>query len=146
MVLAYEPPSKLKTPSSDQPCSSSPMRRRFSSVEMVVLPVPESPKNRATSSASPTLAEQCMGRTPCSTGSTKFSTVKMLFFISPAYPDAHTRTTLRSKSSPMKVSELVPSLRVGLEAGDRDDRPLRLEVFQLLGGRAPEELAGEEGV
>src|SRR3712207_2837426 len=86
------------------------MRRRFSSVEMVVLPVPESPKYSATSSSSPTLAEQCMGRTPCSIGSTKLSTVKMLFFISPAYPEAHTRTTLRSKSTPMNVSELVPSL------------------------------------
>jgi hypothetical protein len=34
----------------------------------------------------------------------------MLFFISPAYPEAHTRTTLRSKSTPMNVSEFVRSL------------------------------------
>src|SRR3712207_3362435 len=97
-------------PSSDQPCSSSPMSLRSGSAESVVLPVPESPKNSATSSSrSPTFAEQCIGMTPCSVGSTKFRTLKMLFLISPAYPVPATRTTLREKSMPTKVSDSVSS-------------------------------------
>src|SRR2546425_1743047 len=51
-------------PSSDQPCSSSPINRRSGSAESVVFPVPERPKNSAQSPGLPTLAEQCIGRTP----------------------------------------------------------------------------------
>src|SRR4029453_2122140 len=100
---------KLKTPESDQPCSSSPMSLRPGSAERVVLPVPESPKKSATSPPSPTLAEQCIGKTPRSVGKTKLRTVKMLFLISPAYAVPQTSTTLRSKSIPTKVSDSVPS-------------------------------------
>jgi len=52
-------------PFGDQPVSSSPMRVRFGSADSVVLPVPESPKNSAESPLAPTLAEQCIGITPC---------------------------------------------------------------------------------
>ncbi|KAI9922951.1 hypothetical protein PsorP6_001999 [Peronosclerospora sorghi] len=58
------PPSKLKTPSSSQPCSSSPMSSRFGSADSVVLPVPESPKKMAVSPALPILADACMVMTP----------------------------------------------------------------------------------
>lgn len=54
------------TPSSSQPCSSSPIRRRFGSVDRVVFPVPERPKKTATSPFSPTLAEQCIEAIPLS--------------------------------------------------------------------------------
>src|SRR5215213_2248012 len=37
-------------------------------------------------------------------------------------------------------------LGVRLEPGDRDDRPVWLEALELFGGRAPEELADEQGV
>jgi hypothetical protein len=63
------------------------------------------------SSLSPTLAEQCIGITSWAVGRTKFRTVKMLFLISPAYVVPQTRTTLREKSSPTKVSDSVPSPR-----------------------------------
>ncbi len=43
------------------PCSSSPIKARCGSAESVVLPVPESPKNKHTSPSRPTLAEQCIG-------------------------------------------------------------------------------------
>ena len=59
------------------------MRARTGSAERVVLPVPERPKNRATSASLPTLAEQCIGNTP-SLGRRKLSTVNTDFFISPA--------------------------------------------------------------
>ncbi len=79
------------------------------SAESVVLPVPERPKKSATSSLSPMFAEQCIGKTPCSVGRTKLRTLKMLFLISPAYPEPAMSTTLREKSIPTKVSESVPS-------------------------------------
>jgi hypothetical protein len=47
-----------------QPCSSSPIRARCGSVESVVLPVPDRPKNSAVLPSAPILAEQCMGRMP----------------------------------------------------------------------------------
>ena len=73
----------LKMPSSDQPCSSSPIRWRSGSAESVVLPVPESPKNTATRPSRPTFAEQCIGIT-WRRGSRSFMTVKIDFLISPA--------------------------------------------------------------
>ena len=51
-------------PRSDQPCSSSPIKRRSGSAESVVLPVPERPKSKAELPALSTFAEQCMGNTP----------------------------------------------------------------------------------
>jgi hypothetical protein len=73
----------LKTPSSPQPCSSSPINRRDGSAESVVLPVPERPKKTATSLPSrDTFAEQCIGITP-SRGSRSFISVKTDFLISP---------------------------------------------------------------
>ncbi len=72
----------LNTPSSAQPCSSSPIRRRSGSVDSVVLPVPERPKNTATRPSSLTLAEQCMDSTPVS-GRRSFISVKIDFLISP---------------------------------------------------------------
>ena len=56
--------SKLNTPSSLQPCSSSPIKPRDASADNVVFPVPDRPKKSATSPPGPTLAEQCIGRTP----------------------------------------------------------------------------------
>ena len=52
---------------------SSRARRRRSAAapdrcESVVLPVPERPKNSATSPSAPILAEQCIGSTPCERG------------------------------------------------------------------------------
>jgi glycosidase len=44
------------TPSSLQPCSTSPIHPRSGSLESVVLPVPDRPKNNATSPAGPTFA------------------------------------------------------------------------------------------
>jgi hypothetical protein len=43
-ALGVAAASMLKTPVSDQTCSSSPIRRRLGSAERVVLPVPERPK------------------------------------------------------------------------------------------------------
>jgi len=79
----------LKTPFGLQPCSSSPISGRFGSLDSVVLPVPDRPKNSAASPGRPsavrlTLAEQCIGSTP-SAGSFQFITPKMLFLISPPY-------------------------------------------------------------
>ena len=47
------------------------MREQLGSADRVVLPVPESPKNRATLPLELTFAEQCIGKTPFS-GSKKF--------------------------------------------------------------------------
>ena len=53
-------------------------------------------------------AEQCMGNTSrC--GSRKFMTLKMDFFISPAYAVPPISTMRRVKFTRMKTSELVPS-------------------------------------
>ena len=52
----------------------------------VVFPVPERPKNKAVCPSGPSLAEQCMESTLCSTGRIKLRTVKIPFFISPVYP------------------------------------------------------------
>jgi hypothetical protein len=73
----------LKTPSSAQPCSSSPIRCRSGSAESVVLPVPERPKKTATRPSSSTFAEQCIGKTS-SCGRRSFISVKIDFLISPA--------------------------------------------------------------
>src|SRR5947208_2576738 len=76
----------LKTPSSDQPCSSSPMRWRLGSAESVVLPVPERPKKTVTLLLSSTFAEQCIDRT-LSSGRRSFISVKIDFLIDAAPPD-----------------------------------------------------------
>ncbi len=65
--LSVASTSKLNTPLSSQPCSSSPIRRRLGSVESVVLPVPERPKKIAVFSPfKSVLAEQCMEAMPLS--------------------------------------------------------------------------------
>ena len=51
-------------PRSLQPCSSSPISRRFGSAESVVLPVPESPNSSDVSPCRPSVAEQCIVSTP----------------------------------------------------------------------------------
>ena len=65
MFSMMQPPSKLNTPLSSQPCSSSPISRRLGSVERVVLPVPERPKKIAVfSPLRSVLAEQCIEAMP----------------------------------------------------------------------------------
>ena len=54
----------LNTPSSDQQCSSSPISGLAGSVDSVVLPVPDSPKNNVTSPEAPTLHPECRDSTP----------------------------------------------------------------------------------
>src|SRR2546430_11241099 len=57
-----QPPSKLNTPRPLHPCSSSPISLRSGSLDSVVLPVPDRPKNSAASPRAPMFAEQCIGR------------------------------------------------------------------------------------
>ena len=83
------------------------MRVRSRVDERVVLPVPESPKNSATSLSGPTLAEQCMGSTPRA-GSSKFIIEKAAFFISPAYSVEPTITSFSLRFMAMTVSLRVP--------------------------------------
>ena len=97
----------LNTPSSAQPCSSSPMRRRSGSVESVVLPVPDRPKNTATRPSWATLAEQCMLSTPVS-GRRSFMRVKIDFLISPPYLVPPMRISSLLRLSVTKPDELVP--------------------------------------
>ena len=52
------------------------MSGRVESVESVVLPVPERPKKMAERPSSPTFAEQCIERMPC-TGRRSFMSEKM---------------------------------------------------------------------
>src|SRR5215510_13169396 len=95
-------------PLSDQPCSSSPTKRRSESADSVVLPVPDSPKNNAASSPFLlTLAEQCIGKMPFF-GRTKFMVENIAFLISPAYDVDPIRTNFFLKLIIMKVSVLVP--------------------------------------
>lgn len=54
----------LKTPSSDQQCSSSPISGLAGSVESVVFPVPDSPKKSVTSPEAPMLHPECSDRIP----------------------------------------------------------------------------------
>ena len=67
----------MNTPKSLQPCSSSPIKTLSGSAERVVLPVPDKPKKRATSSSFEIawFAEQCIGIVNLS-GSKKFKRVK----------------------------------------------------------------------
>ena len=59
----------LKTESSAQPCSSSPMSLRLSAADSVVLPVPDRPKKTVVPwLIGFMLQEQCMGSTLSSTG------------------------------------------------------------------------------
>src|SRR5699024_12447793 len=76
--LAKHPTIILKSPIGLHPSSSSPNKRRYGSAERVVLPVPDKPKNRATSPSSPTLLEQCIGKTFLS-GKRQFITEKIDF-------------------------------------------------------------------
>ena len=55
----------LNTPRSVQQCSSSPINCRCGSVESVVFPVPDKPKNSDTSPSAEALALQCMLSTFC---------------------------------------------------------------------------------
>jgi hypothetical protein len=77
----------LKTPSSVQPCSSSPTSVRVGSLERVVLPVPERPKKSAGcplgARSGPTLQEQCIVATP-RRGKRNWRAEKIDFLISPA--------------------------------------------------------------
>src|SRR5246127_5814343 len=95
-------------PSALQPCSSSPIKSRDASADNVVFPVPDNPKNSALTPLWPTLAEQCMGNT-FRGGSRKFMTLKIDFFISPAYDVPPISTVQRMKFNRMKTSEFTPS-------------------------------------
>ena len=74
----------------------------------MVLPVPDRPKNRATSSFAFMLALQCMGSTP-SAGSFQFMTVKIDFLISPAYSVPAMTISFWSKESAIAVDVRTPS-------------------------------------
>src|SRR5215212_6215018 len=94
-------------PLSDHPCSSSPTSLRSESAESVVLPVPDKPKNNAVLPSLPTLAEQCIGKTPFF-GRIKFMIENIAFLISPAYEVDPIKTIFLLKLIMMKVSVLVP--------------------------------------
>ena len=55
-------------------------------MDKVVLPVPERPKKIDVSLLVPEFALQCIGKIFLCTGSVKFKTEKIPFFISPVYP------------------------------------------------------------
>ena len=75
----------------------------------MVLPVPDSPKNSATSPSPPILALQCIGITPRS-GRIQFITVKIDFFTSPAY-SLPAMTMMRcSNDSAIEVPLRTPSI------------------------------------
>jgi len=74
------------------------------------LPVPDSPKNTATSPFAPTFTAACMGRTP-SSGRRKFMIPKAPFFISPAYSVPAMMISWRDRWTRMTVSLCVPSRR-----------------------------------
>ena len=84
------------------------MSGRSGSADSVVFPVPERPKNNATSPPFPTLAEQCIGNTPLK-GRRKLSTVKIDFLTSPAYFVPPIRTIFLVKFKTTNASERVPS-------------------------------------
>ena len=71
--------------------------------------MPDNPKNRAVSPFSPMFAEQCIGKILLS-GSKKFITPNIDFFISPAYSVPPIKTIFRVKSIRIKTSVLVPSI------------------------------------
>jgi hypothetical protein len=124
----------LKTPSSDQTCSSSPMSIRAGSAERVVFPVPESPKKRVTSPLTPSLAEEWRDKFPNLTGwrkccethrqrdsrgeETLVLTIKLKipFFISPAYSVPRMTISFLLKLISTEVWEVIPA--VNLLAGN----------------------------
>ena len=98
----------------------------------MVLPVPDRPKNSATSpGAWPTLALQCIGSTP-SAGSFQFITPKIDFLISPAYsvPAMHDHP-LREGERDRGAGAHAVDRRVGLEVGRVQDDVVRLEAGEL---------------
>ena len=136
----------LKTPSSPQPCSSSPIRGRCESVERVVLPVPERPKKTATRPSAPTLAEQCIDSTP-RWGRRSFIRVKIDFLISPAYWVPPIRISWSVRCRITKLPARVPSAAgSAAKLGAWRTRASGLVAGELLVGRLDEEGAGEEGV
>jgi len=72
--------------------------------------VPERPKNRETSPAGPSLAEQCMESTPRA-GSSQCMSVKTPFFISPAYSVPRITCSRRSSDRSMLVRLPICSVR-----------------------------------
>src|SRR5690625_481947 len=109
----------LKTPFGLQPCSSSPINLRYGSADKVVLPVPDSPKNKATSPSLPTFAEQCMDKI-FFRGNKRFIMEKTDFLISPAYSVPPIRTIFCLKDTSTNASEFVPSFS-GLALNDGAD-------------------------
>ena len=81
----------------------------FGSVESVVFPVPESPKNTAVSPDTGSMfAEQCIGSTSKS-GIKRFITQNTIFLISPEYLEPHIIPIFFSKLIIIAASECVPS-------------------------------------
>src|SRR5699024_3648048 len=78
------------------------------SADNVVFPVPESPKNNATSPSFPTFAEQCIDKT-LRNGKMYFITEKIDFLISPAYSVPPIKTTRSLNEITINVSDAVPS-------------------------------------
>ena len=110
----------------------------------MVLPVPDRPKNSATSPSPPILALQCIGSTPLS-GRIQFITVKIDFLISPAYSVPAMMMIRCSNDSAMVVPLRTPSIAgIGLEMRRVQDDVVGLEICQLLGSRADEDVAREQ--
>ncbi|OYV62147.1 MAG: 30S ribosomal protein S3 [Acidocella sp. 21-58-7] len=95
------------------------------------MPVPESPKNTATSPLGPTLAEQCIGSTP-SSGRRSFMRVNADFLISPAYCVPPIRISLVERFMTTKLPWRVlwtagSALKLGAEG-------IKIHVSGRLGG------------
>lgn len=113
--FAQQPPSMLNIPASDQTCSSSPINYLLGSADNVVLPVPERPKRTLTSPSLPSLAEAWSETKPFF-GIKQFITVKIPFFISPAYQVPAITNFLSLKLTAGQVFEPIPS--ISAEAGN----------------------------
>src|SRR5262249_48276528 len=101
----------LKTPSSLQTCSSSPMRSRLGSADSVVLPVPDKPNSRdERPDFRSAVAEQCMDRSP-RFGAKELGTVNTPFFISPAYSVPRMISSRSSRLKQMLVLESTPVVK-----------------------------------
>ena len=86
------------------------MSGRFGSLLSVVLPVPDRPKNSATSPCSrPILALQCIGSTP-SAGNFQFMTPKIDFLISPPYSLPATTIMRCVSDTAIAVLDRTPSI------------------------------------
>ena len=108
------------------------------------MPVPDRPKNSATSPSAPMLALQCIGSTPRS-GSIQFITVKIDFLISPAYSvPAMTMQRCANDKRDGGAGPHAVDRRVGVEQRRVQDDVVGLEPVEFLLGRADEHVAREQ--